>query len=108
MKCHCVVLFFYFKQKTAYEMRISEWSSDVCSSDLMMMQQILAFDHEHAHLANPELDPSEWQFRQQFHQRVFALAHLANQQPVFAQMRWRVAQYLQRQIKAIIARTQPQ
>src|SRR3546814_20443497 len=31
----CVaVLFFVFKQKTAYEMRISDWSSDVCSSDL--------------------------------------------------------------------------
>src|SRR3546814_1378508 len=30
----CYVLFFFFKQKTAYEMRISDWSSDVCSSDL--------------------------------------------------------------------------
>src|SRR3546814_16881285 len=31
----CTVLsFFFFKQKTAYEMRISDWSSDVCSSDL--------------------------------------------------------------------------
>src|SRR3546814_3041935 len=33
----CVVVclfFFFFKQKTAYEMRISDWSSDVCSSDL--------------------------------------------------------------------------
>src|SRR3546814_2006150 len=28
------VVFFFFKQKTAYEMRISDWSSDVCSSDL--------------------------------------------------------------------------
>src|SRR3546814_14935186 len=28
--------FFFFKQKTAYEMRISDWSSDVCSSDLML------------------------------------------------------------------------
>src|SRR3546814_910438 len=30
----CVYYFFFFKQKTAYEMRISDWSSDVCSSDL--------------------------------------------------------------------------
>src|SRR3546814_9807908 len=30
----CHDLFFFFKQKTAYEMRISDWSSDVCSSDL--------------------------------------------------------------------------
>src|SRR3546814_10509791 len=29
-----VMSFFFFKQKTAYEMRISDWSSDVCSSDL--------------------------------------------------------------------------
>src|SRR3546814_3041623 len=28
-------VFFFFKQKTAYEMRISDWSSDVCSSDLL-------------------------------------------------------------------------
>src|SRR3546814_7602987 len=37
--CICYVLldliFFFFKQKTAYEMRISDWSSDVCSSDLV-------------------------------------------------------------------------
>src|SRR3546814_9861275 len=30
----CICIFFFFKQKTAYEMRISDWSSDVCSSDL--------------------------------------------------------------------------
>src|SRR3546814_14647661 len=30
-----LVMFFFFKQKTAYEMRISDWSSDVCSSDLL-------------------------------------------------------------------------
>src|SRR3546814_8887139 len=29
-----IFLFFFFKQKTAYEVRISDWSSDVCSSDL--------------------------------------------------------------------------
>src|SRR3546814_3341464 len=33
MSCH-FFYFFFFKQKTAYEMRISDWSSDVCSSDL--------------------------------------------------------------------------
>src|SRR3546814_4617178 len=35
--CRCsvyIVFLFFFKQKTAYEMRISDWSSDVCSSDL--------------------------------------------------------------------------
>src|SRR3546814_4199734 len=34
----CVIVFFFFKQKTAYEMRISDWSSDVCSSDLRPRQ----------------------------------------------------------------------
>src|SRR3546814_2070846 len=33
-------LFFFFKQKTAYEMRISDWSSDVCSSDLLDAAEI--------------------------------------------------------------------
>src|SRR3546814_7750284 len=34
-----LVYFFFFKQKTAYEMRISDWSSDVCSSDLWAVEQ---------------------------------------------------------------------
>src|SRR3546814_2328838 len=34
MVMSCGVIFFFFKQKTAYEMRIRDWSSDVCSSDL--------------------------------------------------------------------------
>src|SRR3546814_4898768 len=33
-RIYYLVVFFFFKQKTAYEMRISDWSSDVCSSDL--------------------------------------------------------------------------
>src|SRR3546814_11279491 len=37
-------LLFFFKQKTAYEMRISDWSSDVCSSDLLMLLQTDAAD----------------------------------------------------------------
>src|SRR3546814_20816898 len=35
-----VVLLFFFKQKTAYEMRISDWSSDVCSSDLTLRDEV--------------------------------------------------------------------
>src|SRR3546814_4095545 len=34
---------FFFKQKTAYEMRISDWSSDVCSSDLRRDEQVLEY-----------------------------------------------------------------
>src|SRR3546814_6555067 len=39
--CGFVDVFFFFKQKTAYEMRISDWSSDVCSSDLHAFEQRL-------------------------------------------------------------------
>src|SRR3546814_8513911 len=41
------IFFFFFKQKTAYEMRISDWSSDVCSSDLR--------HHIPPHLPSPHL-----------------------------------------------------
>src|SRR3546814_3234648 len=34
---HYLCVVFFFKQKTAYEMRISDWSSDVCSSDLLRL-----------------------------------------------------------------------
>src|SRR3546814_18212038 len=35
-----LIVFFFFKQKTAYDMRISDWSSDVCSSDLQLGQHL--------------------------------------------------------------------
>src|SRR3546814_7565170 len=41
------MIFFFFKQKTAYEMRISDWSSDVCSSDLRAMTGGEPFDACH-------------------------------------------------------------
>src|SRR3546814_3574224 len=40
MLLFCVV-FFFFKPKTAYEMRISDWSSDVCSSDLVLNGELV-------------------------------------------------------------------
>src|SRR3546814_8983381 len=57
-----VVCFFFFKQKTAYEMRISDWSSDVCSSDLVergaarldrLLDQVL---HQRLELGPGQLD----------------------------------------------------
>src|SRR3546814_2541969 len=39
--CVTCFVFFFFKQKTAYEMRISDWSSDVCSSDLAKVRKEL-------------------------------------------------------------------
>src|SRR3546814_19100930 len=46
-------MFFFFKQKTAYEMRISDWSSDVCSSDLSAFAAPTSFPVPH-----PEMRPS--------------------------------------------------
>ena len=37
----CVLLFFFFKQKTAYEIYQCDWSSDVCSSDLLLDLEII-------------------------------------------------------------------
>src|SRR3546814_20057095 len=53
-------VFFFFKQKTAYEMRISDWSSDVCSSDLVLhdlWQKIAAAPER------PVADPVSYLFR---------------------------------------------
>src|SRR3546814_1644596 len=44
---------FFFKQKTAYEMRISDWSSDVCSSDLSFWHWALGADGGHGHAQPP-------------------------------------------------------
>src|SRR3546814_9550739 len=43
MSVYFLVVFFFFKQETAYEMRISDWSSDVCSSDLLVVRAGEAF-----------------------------------------------------------------
>src|SRR3546814_12067545 len=63
-------LFFFFKQKTAYEMRISDWSSDVCSSDLIVEARHaigpayadqIAFDRRHrARLFGRRIYPGEF------------------------------------------------
>src|SRR3546814_5643292 len=48
----CSFVLFFFKQKTAYEMRISDWSSDVCSSDLEadmgLYEGLVACGHQRA------------------------------------------------------------
>src|SRR3546814_3068941 len=51
-------VFFFFKQKTAYEMRISDWSSDVCSSDLpvaALVQHALEIPQELGNALGPEI-----------------------------------------------------
>src|SRR3546814_3411327 len=42
--CVLYMFVFFFKQKTAYEMRISDWSSDVCSSDLEQREPAMRHD----------------------------------------------------------------
>src|SRR3546814_969455 len=42
---YLLLVFFFFKQKTAYEVRISDWSSDVCSSDLSGSEQPVPIFH---------------------------------------------------------------
>src|SRR3546814_1067112 len=64
------MFFVFFKQKTAFEMRISDWSSDVCSSDLTSVASIahqvhgaIGFTYEHAlHFATRRL----WSWRAEF------------------------------------------
>src|SRR3546814_15833049 len=61
-----VYVFFFFKQKTAYEMRISDWSSDVCSSDL-----------DSTHDAENELD-EEWRLHQPLIDEIGQIVEMAD------------------------------
>src|SRR3546814_1232385 len=54
-----ICVFFFFKQKTAYELRISDWSSDVCSSDLQLLQRDGAKSAQHEKGAVGEVDDAE-------------------------------------------------
>src|SRR3546814_3944440 len=48
-------MFFFFKQKTAYEMRISDWSSDVCSSDLKGVDKAVVYGVNHETLTGDDI-----------------------------------------------------
>src|SRR3546814_9503947 len=81
--------FFFFKQKTAYEMRISDWSSDVCSSDLTVVFETMsrAIDSDETgisfgsqHVARPLLTPDEVRTLREDYQLLF----LAGQRPIVA------------------------
>src|SRR3546814_1284578 len=66
-----IFIFFFFKQKTAYEMRISDWSSDVCSSDLDMAgQQHVLAHHQIEPVALPV--PSRIQLHDRLHRHLGA------------------------------------
>src|SRR3546814_9459067 len=54
--CIALIMFFVFKKKTAYELRISDWSSDVCSSDLAndFKSALIRADLQEADTGKPE------------------------------------------------------
>src|SRR3546814_8666920 len=54
-----VHVIFFFKQKTAYEMRISDWSSDVCASDLLVKKYAGRYAKLKAIAADTSLDDGE-------------------------------------------------
>src|SRR3546814_4520019 len=66
-----LLLFFFFKQKTAYEMRISDWSSDVCSSDLRLKDAEKIFC--------PLTAPNIWELRKQAGASLYWTAELMEQ-----------------------------
>src|SRR3546814_9989249 len=72
----CPYYFFFFKQKTAYEMRISDWSSDVCSSDLAERPQRQGRVHDSmtdfrtVELSDPGIDPTGLRFMRSEERRV--------------------------------------
>src|SRR3546814_12292933 len=53
-----LLVFFFFKQKTAYEMRISDWSSDVCSSDLLVDRRGSRIDDAFGQILAPQGAPA--------------------------------------------------
>src|SRR3546814_6550446 len=61
--------FFFFKQKTAYEMRISDWSSDVCSSDLHAQHLRIAIAM-HALVADLAMHPGQRGAERRAHERL--------------------------------------
>src|SRR3546814_8956700 len=55
-----MVWFFFFKQKTSYEMRISDWSSDVCSSDLCQSGFRVGRVFRNGHIVKPDQRAFLW------------------------------------------------
>src|SRR3546814_12282161 len=69
-------IFFFFKQKTAYEMRISDWSSDVCSSDLSAIKSKLLRLKDAERIFCPLAAPNIWELRKQAGASLYRTAEL--------------------------------
>src|SRR3546814_4890630 len=86
--CRQGCVFFFFKQKTAYEMRISDWSSDVCSSDLGSKADWKA------RLTGDNHEPLYWGWALQFFTWALAFVGWVSGQIGRASCRERVCQYV--------------
>src|SRR3546814_9722345 len=93
--CYFVYVFFFFKQKTAYEMRISDWSSDVCSSDLsdMTLLKVLRDMSEPYHVHGFRSAFTDWAANEGFADAVVEAA-LAHKTPDAVQAAYRRTTYL--------------
>src|SRR3546814_7176500 len=90
---YCILsstLFFFFKQKTAYEMRISDWSSDVCSSDLADDFNDEGFEHRAGAYASKRFGDFDFLGSASYHKRgLFSDGEIGR-----ASCRERVCQYV--------------
>src|SRR3546814_847764 len=85
------MFFFFFKQKTAYEMRISDWSSDVCSSDLEVMTEQL---HKPADRGANRQRAAHWLYFRRFLKNPVGVASLTPSSPALGRL---VAQHVSRE-----------
>src|SRR3546814_9642722 len=93
MYCVCLCCFFFFMQKTAYEMRISDWSSDVCSSDLFGREDFLAVEHDQlVRLGTVERDAAPAEAVVAIDAAIFG-DHAARESGIVAQLFERIAEH---------------
>src|SRR3546814_10267323 len=71
-----VLLIFFFKQKTAYDMRISDWSSDVCSSDLADVDRHHQVREDREKESNQQDEDIRWRRSPRHPQEMAGLAHV--------------------------------
>src|SRR3546814_10473227 len=71
----CVVNCFFFKQTTAYEVRISDWSSDVCSSDLLERVRLARLHESSAALVEAGDVDAYAAFNLAFHEAIYSATH---------------------------------
>src|SRR3546814_4900846 len=78
-----LLCFFFFKQKTAYEMRISDWSSDVCSSDLNGNALLLAPGKLRRIMMQPMTQTHRFKFRRGPRERIAGARDFQRHRDIF-------------------------